>query len=217
MLIETIDNATFVRSAAFTDKGAVTLGGLMIFRKKNLDAVGGVEMLGDALADDLRAGELLHKAGDKIRLADATLVHDSGIESAWSCLARHHRWATSIRTEVPLFFWMQLLFLNPLTATLTVSIILSVTGSEWAGLAWMIFGISALIRTVTAFVIDRKLLNPHGVRLGVWCLGRIVADAVSVFVMLLTLLVPYVFWRGRWFRVRWGSGRILREVGKTKQ
>lgn len=212
MLIMTIDNATLVRSASRTDIGAVTLGGLMIFRRDALEAVGGPEALGDALADDVRAGELIHKAGGQIRLAERPLVHNSGPEPALGCLARHHRWLTSIRTELPLFFWLQALLLNPIAATLTAGTVLSATGSPWAATAWAIAAASALLRTITAFATDRALLRPHGVGLGAWCLARAAADILYLMVLLTTLLVPFVYWRGRWFRTRWGSGRILREI-----
>ena len=36
-----------------------------------------------------------------------------------------------------------------------------------------------------------------------------------VLVLVAALAVGgYVYWRGRWFRVRWGSGRLLREIIK---
>lgn len=212
MLIMTIDNATLTRSASVTNYGTVTLGGLMIFRRDSLNAVGGPEVLGDALADDLRAGELLNRAGYRIRLADAVLVHHSGPESAWSVLARQHRWLTSVRTEVPMFFWLQALLLNPTAATLAAVIILSLSGSEWTAAAWAVFAGNTVLRTATAFATDRALLLPHGVRIGFWSLARLPADIMYLMVLLTTLAFPFVYWRGRWFRVRWGSGRILREL-----
>ncbi len=172
-------------------------------------------MLGDALSDDLRAGELLEKAGRRIRLADAVMVHHSGQESAWSVLARHHRWLTSVRTEVPLFFWLQALLLNPTAATLAAGTVLSLTGSGWATAAWGVFAGSAILRTATAFATDRALLRPQGVRFGLWCLARLPADIMYLLVLITTLAFPFVYWRGRWFRVKWGSGRILRELGKA--
>lgn len=217
MLIMTIDNATLVQSATVTNYGTVTLGGLMIFRRDDLDAVGGPAMLGDALADDLRAGELLEKAGRRIRLADAVMVHHSGRESAWSVLARHHRWLTSVRTEVPLFFWLQVLLLNPTAATLAAGTVLSLSGSGWATAAWGVFAGSATLRTATAFATDRALLRPQGVSLGLWCLARLPADIMYLAVLLTTLAFPFVYWRGRWFRVRWGSGRILRELRRARK
>ncbi len=217
MLIMTVDNALLVRAASVVNYGTVTLGGLMIFRRDSLDAVGGPEMLGDALADDLRAGELLDRAGYRIRLADAVLVHDSGPESAWSVLARLHRWLTSVRTEVPLFFWLQCLLLNPTAATLAAATVLSLTGSAWSAAAWGVFAGSATIRTATAFATDQVLLYPHGLRLGLWSLARLPADIMYLAVLLTTLAFPFVYWRGRWFRVRWGSGRILRELRSARK
>lgn len=213
MLIKTVDNATFVRSAVYTGVGTVTLGGLMIFRRDDLDAVGGVAPLGDALADDLRAGERLEAAGYQLRLGDAVMVHSSGPETAWSCLARHHRWITSIRTELPLFFWLQLALLNPVAATLVAAGVLSAAGSDRAFAAWAIFAASAAVRTASAFAIDRILLWPHGVRLDAWCLARLPADIMYLLILVATLVFPFVYWRGRWFRVKLGSGRILREIG----
>ncbi|MDH3228706.1 MAG: glycosyltransferase [Alphaproteobacteria bacterium] len=216
MLIMTIDNATLVRTASYTNFGSAILGGLMIFRRSSLDAVGGPAALGDALADDLRAGELLDRAGYRIRVADAVLVHHSGPESAWSVLARHHRWLTSIRTEVPLYFWCQVLLLNPIAPTIVAAGVLSIAGSHWATAAWGVFAGSAAARTATAFAIDRALLRPQGVGLGAWCLARLPADIMYLLVLSMTLIFPFVYWRGRWFRVRWGSGRILHEVGRAR-
>lgn len=213
MLIETIDNATFARSAVYTGFGTVILGGLMLFRRDNLNAVGGVEKLGDALADDLRAGEMLDRAGYKIRLADAVLVHHSGPESISSNLARQHRWLTSIRTEIPKFFWLQLLLLNPIGATLVASLALTGMGSPWASWAWSIMLASIVVRTITAFAIDYFLLRPYAIRLGIWCLARLPADIMYLIALIVTLLFPFVYWRGRWFRVKWGSGKILHELG----
>lgn len=217
MLIETVDNATFSQSAVHTGFGTVILGGLMLFRRDDLNAVGGVEKLGDALADDLRAGELLDHAGYKIRLADAVLVHHSGPESISSNLARQHRWLTSIRTEIPKFFWLQLLLLNPIGATLIAGLALTWMGSPWASWAWSIMLASIVVRTITAFAIDYFLLRPYGIRLGIWCLGRLPADIMYLIALIVTLLFPFVFWRGRWFRVKWGSGKILRELGSPSK
>lgn len=214
MLIETCDNAAFTSAAAVTQFGTVTLGGLMIFRKAHFDAVGGVEPLGDALADDLRAGERLHRAGYRIRLANAPLLHNSGPEPVRFSLARYHRWLTSIRTEIPLFFWLQFALLNPMAATLSAALALSATASPWAPAAWALFALNAALRTATAVVAERLLLRPYGIRLGAWCLARMPADLLLLATQLASLVFPFVYWRGRWFRVRWGSGRILREIGR---
>lgn len=214
MLIETCDNAAFTNAAAYTQFGTVTLGGLMIFRKAHFDAAGGVEPLGDALADDLRAGERLHRAGYRIRLANAPLVHNSGPEPLRWSLARSHRWLTSIRTEIPLFFWLQFTLLNPIAATLFGAVVLSLMGSTWAPAAWGLFAANVVLRTVTAVVAERLLLRPYGIRLGAWCLARLPADLLLLVTQIASLVFPYVYWRGRWFRVRWGSGRILREITK---
>ena len=214
MLIETCDNAAFTNAAAYTQFGTVTLGGLMIFRKAHFDAAGGVEPLGDALADDLRAGERLHRAGYKIRLANAPLLHNSGPEPVRWSLARYHRWLTSIRTEIPVFFWLQFTLLNPMTATLFGALALSLMGSAWAPAAWGLFAVNALVRTATAMVAERLLLRPYGIRLGAWVLARLPADLLLLATQIASLVFPYVYWRGRWFRVRWGSGRILREITK---
>lgn len=214
MLIETCDNATFTSAAAVTQFGTVTLGGLMIFRKTHFDAVGGVEPLGDALADDLRAGERLHRAGYRIRLANVPLLHNSGPEPVRFSLARYHRWLTSIRTEIPLFFWLQFTLLNPMAATLTGAAVLTATASPWAPVAWALFAANAALRTATAMVADRLLLRPYGIRLGAWCLARVPADLLLLATQVASLVFPFVYWRGRWFRVRWGSGRIVREIGR---
>ena len=70
-------------------------------------------------------------------------------------------------------------------------------------------------RVLQAAFVDLLLLRPHGVKLGGWCLLLPLADVLYGVVLLVTLLVPVVHWRGRWFRVRWWSGRILRELARA--
>ena len=58
----------------------------------------------------------------------------------------------------------------------------------------------------------------HGVRLGAaGGLALPVADLLYGLVLVITFLIPFVSWRGRWFRVRRWSGRLDRELGVTDQ
>jgi ceramide glucosyltransferase len=201
----TVDHATLVRAAARTGVGAITLGGLMIARRDAIDAIGGLAVLGDAFADDIRLGERVFATGREIALADTVLAHRPGREPARSWLARQHRWLTAMRTGLPAWSWLNLLLGQPTAIGLAAALVAG-------GIAWWVLAASVLVRTATAGVVARWLLRPHGVRLGAWWLARPLADLLHAALLVATLVFPYVFWRGRWFRVRWGSGRILRQV-----
>ena len=213
MLVMTLDNATLGRFAARSGASGAAVGGLMVVRRSALDAIGGVAPLGDALADDLRLARLLHKAGHRVLFVDTALVHTGKRESARSHWLRHHRWVISTRTEAPALFWLQLLLLTPTSIALLTAALLTALGSPLAALAWGWLGVTAAARALVALAINRWLLSPHGVSLGAWCLLLPVAEVVYTAVQLITFLLPYVYWRGRWFRAHRWSGRIHREIG----
>lgn len=77
------------------------LGASMVVRREALDAIGGFSPLADSLADDYRLGNLIHRAGWKVRLSRAVVGIRQGREPLRPALSRQFRWGKTMRVCRP--------------------------------------------------------------------------------------------------------------------
>ncbi|ODN69941.1 ceramide glucosyltransferase [Methylobrevis pamukkalensis] len=84
-------------------------GKTMLWRKSELDAVGGIARLGDEVAEDAASTKLVREGGRKVRLVRRPFVQPLGRRSFLEVWNRQVRWARLRRASFPLFFLPELL------------------------------------------------------------------------------------------------------------
>jgi len=201
MLNHTVDGYAFLIGGAQLGRPRFMQGGLMVVRRAAVEAAGGIELVADAIGDDLRLGRRIQEAGYRLALADTLIKHRSGHEPLGTWAARYLRFLHCHRAEVPVGFWAQLL-LNPIPMALA-----AFAASPSAATA-ALFAFATLGRIGATALADRWLLRRHGVSLGWWCWARVVGDLMHLGFCLASVLYPRVVWRGRRYRLDW-RGRIV--------
>jgi ceramide glucosyltransferase len=74
------------------------MGSTLVFRRADLDRIGGFESIGDYLADDYQLGHRIHTLGLKCVLSD--VVVDTHLTGDWKAVWLHQvRWARTIRVS----------------------------------------------------------------------------------------------------------------------
>ncbi len=94
--------APSVRVASSGGSSAFAFGATIAVRAATLEAIGGVEVLENRLADDYRLGELVRGLGLATVLSDVNVgtdVTETGLRALWS---RERRWMQTIRSLNPL-------------------------------------------------------------------------------------------------------------------
>ncbi len=204
MFTATVDSSVLVQAAARIDRLPLLQGGLMVIRRSALEAAGGIEVVADAIADDMRLGRVLRRAGFVLRATEQPIVHRSGREGPLAWAARYHRWMMCQRSEAPGGFWL-MLALHPLVAPLLAALAVP---APLRPIAWTLLGLGSLVELAYTAFVERRFLRPDGLRLGWWVLARPVADLAHFALCLAALVWPVVSWRGRRYFVG-PSGRIV--------
>ncbi|MFS2218643.1 bacteriohopanetetrol glucosamine biosynthesis glycosyltransferase HpnI [Telluria sp. Tellsp104] len=109
--------APSVRVASSGGSSAFAFGATIAVRAATLEAIGGLEVLENRLADDYRLGELVRGLGLETVLSDVNVgtdVTETGLRALWS---RERRWMQTIRSLNPLGYALSFLtFTLPMLA-----------------------------------------------------------------------------------------------------
>ncbi len=84
-------------------------GKTMLWRRADLDAAGGIEMLAKEVAEDAAATKVVRDAGLKVRLVDRPLAQPLGRRSAAEVWNRQLRWARLRRASFLIYFLPEIL------------------------------------------------------------------------------------------------------------
>src|ERR1700730_721563 len=187
----------------FGHQGYVS-GQTVCMRRDTLDAIGGLRVLANHLADDHRLGELVRGLGQRIVLS-RYVVDGEHHEPNFNSLTRHElRWMRTIRVLRPRSF--RLIFL-------TFSLPLAVFGIVAAGAeaplsktAWVRFGTTVLARLVLHFV--HRLHDDRAQVSDLWLLPA--RDLLICWVWCRSFFTSHVTWRGNEFDV--GADGVMRPL-----
>jgi ceramide glucosyltransferase len=187
----------------FGHEGYVS-GQTVCLRRDTLDAIGGLRVLANHLADDHRLGEVVRGLGLRIVLSPY-VVDGEHHEPNFDLLTRHElRWMRTIRVLRPRSF--RLIFLTFSLPLAIFGIIAAGTESSLSMTAWVLFGITVLARLVVHFV--HRLRDDRAPVSDLWLLPA--RDLLICWVWCRSFFTSHVTWRGNKFDV--GADGVMRPL-----
>lgn len=178
----------------FGHQGYVS-GQTICLRRETLQAMGGLQVIADHLADDYQLGERVRGLGLRIVLSHymPTVEHD---EVSFDSLNRHElRWMSTIRILRPRSF--RLIFFSFSLPLAALGIVLNATDPVFSAAAWALFEFTVVARLTLYGVYrlrdDRSLLSD------LWLVP--VRDLLICWVWWRSFFTSRVTWRGREFEV----------------
>ncbi|HEX3843651.1 MAG TPA: bacteriohopanetetrol glucosamine biosynthesis glycosyltransferase HpnI [Steroidobacteraceae bacterium] len=178
----------------FGHRGYVS-GQTICLRRETLQAMGGLQIIADHLADDYQLGERVRGLGLRIVLSHymPTAEHD---EASFGSLNRHElRWMSTIRILRPRSFC--LLFFSFSLPLATLGIVLNAADPVFSTAAWALFEFTVVARLTLYGVYrlrdDRNLLSD------LWLVP--VRDLLICWVWWRSFFTSRVTWRGLEFDV----------------
>jgi ceramide glucosyltransferase len=191
-----------ILSARFLEKGLhFGLGSTLVFRRRDLEAIGGFEALLDYLADDYELGRRIAATGKRVELAAATVTTFLPGYTLRQFFRHQLRWWRTIR-DARRWGYTGLLFTFGLPWALMT--LLAAGGAAWA---WLLFGVTLAgrlaIGLVAAAIVsdDRQLLRN--------ILLLPLRDLIAPLVWAASFMGNRVHWRGDVFDLK--DGRLSRE------
>jgi ceramide glucosyltransferase len=175
-----------------------SLGPTMVIRKREVDRVGGMRVLGDHLADDFVLGEQVAKLGKIVALAASVPDHLVCNESLQASLRHRLRWERSSRRSRPAGYVGQL-FMHTLPLALLASFAAPSGSSLAVALLVAALGARVLLVGVTSWGVlrDRQFLRDA------WLLP--LQDLLSFAIWCWAFFGKEIEWRGARFRVLRGG------------
>jgi ceramide glucosyltransferase len=170
------------------------VGKSLMFRRSVLERLGGLERLRNVLAEDYVMGMMFHRAGYRVRLSSVTVRNVSRTATVRAFVSRQMRWSMMRMRLAPLAY-----VLEPLSSPWTTAVVgIALGGSAPLTVAWamaLTLGRDGLIWTL--------LRGPKGLAHAL--LWVPVRDLLMLVVWLATPLRRYVSWRGKRYRLGWGT------------
>ena len=179
-------------------------GQTVCLRRDTLQALGGLRVLANHLADDHRLGELVRGLGLRIVLSPY-LVDGEHHEPTFGSLTRHElRWMRTIHVLRPRSF--RLIFISFSLPLAVLGLVAVLWESSLSTAAWVFFGIALLARLVLHFV--HRLHDDRAPVSDLWLLP--VRDLLICWVWCRSFFTSHVTWRGNEFDV--GADGVMRPL-----
>jgi ceramide glucosyltransferase len=176
------------------------LGSTLAFRRHDLQAIGGFEVLVDYLADDYQIGSRIATLGLKVKLSDVVVDTFLPRYTLRGFFDHQLRWARTVRDSR---FWgyvgLGLTFGLPWA-------VLALIFSPGAAWAWALLTCTAAIRLAVAIVVGKSVLQDRQV---VPSLALIpVRDVFALLVWIVSFAGHRIVWRGDHFSLE--NGKLKR-------
>jgi ceramide glucosyltransferase len=192
------DFAGGVLVARFIEGGVrFGLGSTLAFRRADLAAIGGFEALVDHLADDYELGKRIANRGLKVQLSEIVVETFLPSYDLRGFFQHQLRWARAVRDSRRVGYLGLVLTFGLVWGCLAV---IASGGAVWA---WILFGVTVLLRFWEALVVARLVLDDCAV----WRQLPLIPlrDLAAVLVWLGSLAGNTISWRGDSFRLKGGK------------
>jgi ceramide glucosyltransferase len=173
------------------------LGSTLAFRRRDLEAIGGFEVLVDYLADDYEIGRRMAERGLRVTLSDVVVETFLPAYTLRQFVDHQLRWGRTVRDSRRWgYLGLVLTFGFPWA-------VLAVVGSNGALWSWALLAAALALRVAVALVVGWSVLRDRQVwKLMPWLPLR---DLVAVLVWLASLTGHHVVWRGDSFILKGGK------------
>jgi ceramide glucosyltransferase len=190
-----------VLSARLLEKGLhFGLGSTLAFRRRDLEAIGGFEVLLDYLADDYELGRRIAATGKRVELSSATVVTFLPAYTVRQFFRHQLRWSRTIRDARP-WGYAGLLFTFGLPWALLT--LLAARGAAWA---WILLALTFAARLAVGLVAAMVVADGRQFfRYIPWLPLR---DLIAPFVWAASFVGNRIHWRGDVFDLK--DGRLSR-------
>jgi ceramide glucosyltransferase len=175
-----------------------SLGPSMVVRRKKVEEIGGVGILGDYLADDFVLGELVAKSGSRVVLSPFVPDHLFGGETRRESLGHRIRWERSSRCSRPAGYVGQI-FMHSLPLAL-LAWAAAPTGNPYVT---VLIGACLATRALLAWEVGWRLLRDRQLKKYWWLLP--ISDLLSFGIWCWALVGKEIVWRGVRFHVLKGG------------
>jgi ceramide glucosyltransferase len=190
-----------VLSARIVEKGMhFALGSTMVFRRSDLDAIGGFEVLLDYLADDYELGQRISAGGKSVELSDVTVDTFLPAYTFRQFVDHQLRWARSVRDARR---WGYLGVALTFGLPWSIATLLASRGAPWA---WALCAITLAARVIVGLAASLTVLHDGQVLRNIVLLP--VRDLIAPLVWAASFAGHQIHWRGDVFDLK--DGRLAR-------
>src|ERR1019366_1963394 len=194
-----------VLSARFLENGLhFGLGSTLAFRRRELEAIGGFEVLLDYLADDYELGRRIAATGKRVELSAATVTTFLPAYTMRDFFRHQLRWSRTIR-DARRWGYTGLLFTFGLPWALVT--LLAAHGAAWA---WLLFELTFAVRLAVGFVAAVGVLHDRQLLRNLLLLP--LRDLIAPLVWAASFLGNRVHWRGGVFDLKNGRLTIVKSA-----
>jgi ceramide glucosyltransferase len=173
------------------------LGSTLVFRRQDLQAVGGLESFADYLADDYELGKRIAALGKEVRISDVVVETFLPLYTMREFFQHQLRWARTLRDARPWgYAGLGLTFGMPWA-------LLAVAAAHRATWAWGLLIAVLAMRLGVMFAVGRRVLRDRQA-LAMFPL-LLLRDIVALTVWMLSFAGHTVVWRGDRFELRKGK------------
>lgn len=197
-----------VLSAWLLEKGLhFGLGSTLAFRRRDLEAIGGFEVLLDYLADDYELGRRIAATGKRVELSAATVATFLPAYTVRQFFQHQLRWSRTIRASRR-WGYAGLIFTFGLPWALVT--VLAAGGAAWAG---TLFGFTLAVRFAVGIVCAKTVLADQQAIRNILLLP--LRDLIAPLVWAASFAGNRIHWRGDVFNLK--DGRLARIPRETEE
>lgn len=176
------------------------LGSTLVFRRSDLEKIGGFKALADFLADDYELGRRIAGLGKQVLLSDVVVETHLPAYDLVGFIEHQLRWYRGIRDARPSGYIGLVSTFGVMWAVLAL---LAAGAAPWS---WILLVAVVMLRMVVAFVMCRDVLEDEESLERLWLLP--IRDLIAAGVWIASFAGHEVTWRGERFELK--NGRLLR-------